>query len=794
LKIEVDMKNQHFPVSLFSGLLFMVFSLCLFFFFPPFSFSETVKHGDSPVTIKIGVLALRGKDKCLQQWNATAEYLTRKIPDHAFVIVPLDFDEMGKAVAGQQVDFTITNSSMYVSLESHYGITRIATMKVNMLWLGLTKFGGVLFCRSDRDDIQSVQDLKGKRFMAVDNKSFGGWHMAWRYLLDHDIDPDKDFKAFTLGGTHDAVVMAVLDKKVDAGTVRTSTLEQMAQEGKITLDQIRVLDEKSKTSSGFPHLYSTTLYPEWPFAKVSHTDEEYAREMVIALLEMEPTDEAAQAAKMMGWTIPLDYQSVHDCLKRIKFDPYDVVEDITLPQLLRQYWPWLIGICLFLVLSAGTQLYFMRLNQRLRHTTIVLDHELAQRQLIEKNLLESHAKLDQIFNTAADGMLLINLEGEIVQVNTTFARLVGLPMDQLIGVKCHEVFSGPDCQTDNCPLHLIRRGAKTRIEYESDKTRPDGIIVNCQVVATPFYDGNGELKGIIEDFRDITLQKEAEKEQKRLHAQLLHTQKLESVGQLAAGIAHEINTPTQYIGTNIDFLEDGFKDVANLVAAYHRLLLAEKNKEVASELIQEVEDTLAAADWDYLSQEFPLAIAQSKDGVHRISTIVRAMKEFSHPGSKEKIPLSLNDLINTTLIVSRNEWKYVAEVKTDFAENLSPVPCLSDEMGQVFLNLLVNSAHAIAKQLGDNPNGEKGRISISTRQDGDQVEIRVQDTGCGISANILDKVFDPFFTTKEVGKGTGQGLAIARDVIVTKHGGALEVESEPGQGATFIIHLPLTSA
>ncbi len=784
------MKNQHFPVSLFSCLICMFFSLC-FFFVPPSSFSETVKHGDLPVTIKIGVLALRGKDKCLQQWIPTAEYLTRKIPGHSFIIVPLDFDEMGKAVAGQQVDFTITNSSMYVSLESHYGNTRIATMKTDMVGLGLTKFGGVLFCRNDRDDIQSLNDLKGKRFMAVDNKSFGGWHMAWRYLLDHDIDPDQDFKEFTIGGTHDAVVMAVLDKKVDAGTVRTSTLEQMAQEGKIKLDQIRVLDEKSKTSSGFPHLYSTTLYPEWPFAKVSHTDEEHAREMVIALLQMEPSDEAAKAARMMGWTIPLDYQSVHDCLKRIKFDPYDVVAEVTWSQLLRQYWPWLIGICLFLVMSAGTQVYFMRLNQRLRHTTTVLDHELVQRQLIEKNLLESHAKLDQIFNTAADGMRLINLDGEIVQVNTTFARLVGLSIEQLIGIKCHEVFSGPDCQTDNCPLHLIRSGATTRIEYESDKTRPDGTTVNCQVVATPFYDGNGELKGMIEDFRDITLQKEAEKEQKRLLAKLLHTQKLESVGQLAAGIAHEINTPTQYIGTNIDFLEDGFKDVVTLVTAYHRLLLAEKKKEVAPELIQEVEDTLAAADWDYLAQEFPLAIAQSKDGVHRISTIVRAMKEFSHPGSKEKIPLVLNDLINTTLIVSRNEWKYVADVETVFADTLPPVPCLSDEMGQVFLNLLVNSAHAIAKELGDNPNGEKGRISISTRQDGDQVEVRVQDTGCGIPADILEKVFDPFFTTKEVGKGTGQGLAIARDVIVTKHGGTLEVESEPGQGATFIIRLPL---
>jgi signal transduction histidine kinase len=314
------------------------------------------------------------------------------------------------------------------------------------------------------------------------------------------------------------------------------------------------------------------------------------------------------------------------------------------------------------------------------------------------------------------------------------------------------------------------------------------------MVATPFYNGAGELKGIIEDFRDLTVQKKTEKEQRQLQSQLLHVQKLESVGQLAAGIAHEINTPTQYVGTNIDFLEDGFKDVATLMAAYDRLLEAEKDHSVTPALIQEVEETLEAADWDYLAQEFPLAIAQSKDGVHRISTIVRAMKEFSHPGSKDKIPLSLNDLINTTLIVSRNEWKYIADMETDFAEDLPHVPCLSDEMGQVFLNLLVNAAHAIATQLGENPSGAKGRITISTRQVESQVEVRLQDTGCGIPADILSKVFDPFFTTKEVGKGTGQGLTIARDVVVTKHGGILDVESEPGQGATFIIRLPITSA
>ena len=372
--------------------------LCFYLFLPPFSFAETAQQA-APGEVKIGVLAaVRGKDKCLQQWKATAEYLTRKIPRRTFTIVPLDLDEVGKAMTGREVDFTIANPGLYVSLESHYGNTRIATMITKILGQGLTKFGGVIFCRSDRQDIQSIQDLRNKRFMAVDKKAFGGWQMTWRYLLDQKIDPDKDFKELMFGGPHDAVVLAVLNKSVDAGTVRTSTLEQMAQEGKIGLDQFRVLDEKSQTSSGFPHLYTTTLYPEWAFAKANHTDEELAREVVIALLQMQPADEAAQAAKMMGWTIPLDYQSVHECLKKVKFDPYDVVEDVTLQQLLHQYWPWLVGIGLFSVLGGGLTLYFFRLNQRLRLTMTVLDHELVQRKRIEKNLNEFKMTLDQIMD------------------------------------------------------------------------------------------------------------------------------------------------------------------------------------------------------------------------------------------------------------------------------------------------------------------------------------------------------------------------------------------------------------
>jgi signal transduction histidine kinase len=300
--------------------------------------------------------------------------------------------------------------------------------------------------------------------------------------------------------------------------------------------------------------------------------------------------------------------------------------------------------------------------------------------------------------------------------------------------------------------------------------------------------GQGTFVAIVHDINK-RLAREQEKEQ--LQSRLLHTQKLESVGQLAAGIAHEINTPVQYVGTNIDFLDEAFTDLTALIKQFLSLLAKAQQTDIDPKFLGAVQETVEEVDWDYLAEEIPEAINQSKDGVRRVTSIVQAMKEFSHPGSREKVPINLNRLIETTVTVARNEWKYVAEVKTDFAENLPQVPCLSDEMGQVILNLLVNAAHAIADKQGKGKNEPKGIITIATRLIDNRVEIRVQDTGSGIPEEILKKIFDPFFTTKEVGKGTGQGLAIARDVISNKHDGTLEVESVPGEGATFIIRLPL---
>ncbi len=282
-------------------------------------------------------------------------------------------------------------------------------------------------------------------------------------------------------------------------------------------------------------------------------------------------------------------------------------------------------------------------------------------------------------------------------------------------------------------------------------------------------------------------------ERKSLLAQLLHAQKLESIGQLAAGIAHEINTPTQYVGDNLRFLEDAFADIRALQAAYASLHQAAREAGAFAEQVEAVERALEDSDWDYLTAEVPSAIAQAEDGVQKVARIVRAMKEFSHPGGDSKELVDLNRVVENTVTVARNEWKYVAELELELDRSLPDVPCLPAEIGQVVLNLVVNAAHAIA-DTEVAKRGGKGRIVVATGHDGEAVEIRVADTGTGIPAAVRERVFDPFFTTKEVGRGSGQGLAIARNVVVTKHGGTIDFESREGEGTTFRVRLPLATA
>jgi signal transduction histidine kinase len=274
----------------------------------------------------------------------------------------------------------------------------------------------------------------------------------------------------------------------------------------------------------------------------------------------------------------------------------------------------------------------------------------------------------------------------------------------------------------------------------------------------------------------------------RIEAELRLAQRLESVGQLAAGIAHEINTPIQFVGDNLRFIGDTLKDLLAVIDELPRLIAVNNAGGFAKAQSDQAQSVIDHADLPYLLGELPKSIEQSIEGVGRVTALVGALKEFSHPDAGEHKPNNLNHAVENTLVVARNEYKYVAEVSVDLDPQLPLTTCNLGEINQVLLNLLVNAAHAVGDALRP---GDRGSIIVSTRTNGDWVEIAITDTGTGIPEAVRSRIFDPFFTTKPVGKGTGQGLYLVHSIITKKHNGTVTFTTELGKGTTFFIRLPL---
>jgi len=271
-------------------------------------------------TVKIGVLAKNGPAKALSKWKATGDYLTASLPGYQFEIVPLDFKDVNPAIEKKSVAFFLVNSSMFVEAKVRYGAVEVATMINSRQGKPLKAFGGVILTSVDNDGINAIDDLKGKTFMAVSKSSFGGWQMAYKEILDAGIDPFSDFGKLEFGGKHDNVVLAVLNGAVEAGTVRTDTLERMAAGGSIFMDDFKIISPKKQAD--FPFVCSTTLYPEWPLGRLAGTDIGLSEKMVASLKNMKADDPAARAAKVVGWTAALDYSPVESLQKKLKIGGY----------------------------------------------------------------------------------------------------------------------------------------------------------------------------------------------------------------------------------------------------------------------------------------------------------------------------------------------------------------------------------------------------------------------------------------------------------------------------------------
>jgi PAS domain S-box-containing protein len=429
-----------------------------------------------------------------------------------------------------------------------------------------------------------------------------------------------------------------------------------------------------------------------------------------------------------------------------------------------------------------------------------LEREIAERVRVQNELRLRNAALD----AATTHFMIVEARPPnypIVYVNQVLAADHGYDSPEALIGQDVSVFSGTYLsESDRAQYYqALANGETARVEMEM--TRRDGHRFVVGFSTSPLRDEIGQVTHYVTLGADITARREAERKKQQLQKQLYEqmrerermaielrlAHKLESVGRLAAGLAHEINTPIQYVGDSVHFLRTAFADLNGLLDSQRAVLQQLADLPGAAEIVAPLEQLEAAADVEFLRGEVPRAIERTLDGADRVAAIVRAMKEFAYPDAVEQSAADLNHALSTTLVVACNEYKHAASVQTQFGE-LPPVVCNVGELNQVFLNLIVNAAHAIQDAGKD---AKTGCISISTQATAQWAEIAVVDNGCGIAPENLERIFDPFFTTKAVGRGTGQGLAIVRSIVQDRHGGQLDVETSLGTGTRFVVRLPL---
>jgi PAS domain S-box-containing protein len=417
------------------------------------------------------------------------------------------------------------------------------------------------------------------------------------------------------------------------------------------------------------------------------------------------------------------------------------------------------------------------------HGVMALVENITERKHAEERQTRERNILLALMDNIPDLIFVKDADGRFVTSNLAHVRFLGkLNPDEVIGKDESDLLPREIAENNRVQdLEIVRTG---RLSIDREELRMDsgGVARWFSTTRVPFTGPEGGVTGVIGLSRDIT-------SRRLLETKLAQAQKLESIGHLAAGVAHEINTPIQYVSDNTAFLRESFQNLAKVLSEYQDLYRAARDGAVTESLLAGVGAAIEEADVEYVLEEVPKAIQQCSEGLARVSTIVKAMKEFSHPGPSEMRAVDLNHAITSTVEVSRSEWKYIADMRLELDPELASVRCFPDELNQVVLNLIINAAHAIADQ--PKSVSGKGIITISTRREGEWVEIRVEDTGTGIPEAVQPKVFLPFFTTKDVGKGTGQGLSIAHAVVVEKHRGEIRFETEDGKGTVFIVRIPI---
>ncbi len=685
--------------------------------------------------ITIGVLSHRGTQTTYKMWSPTAEYLTSKIDGYRFVIVPLDFDHVHPAVSAGHVDFILVNPGIYVSLEVGYRVSRIATLNNLVENETQNKFGSVIFARADRRDLNTLSDLKGKTFMAVDKTSLGGFQMAWRKFQQQGIDIYKDLAKIRFGNTHDNVVMAVMNGDVDAGTVRTNILERMASDGAIMPNRFKIISQEYYAD--FPLLHSTRLYPEWPFSKVQHTSNILAQKVAVALLNMPTNHAAARSGRYAGWTIPLDYQQVHELFQELQLPPYQQTGQFTIFDVVKKYIYWFILGFVVMVLIVIMTYWVFRLNRELQRAKVNLERQ-----------------YELILNSVADGIYGVDLDGNSTFVNRAMEQITGWKAQEVIGKNQHDILhhthaDGSHFPATECPVYATTRDSIQRYIRDDIFWKKDGNSFPVEYASSPIKDDRGDTVGSVVVFRDISERKKAEESEQQHQIELAHMARLNTMGEMASGIAHEINQPLTAIATNAH-------------ACMRLLDSGEEHKERIFDIVEKISEQ-----------------------AERAGEVIRQLRQFVRKESPKVVPMDINTIINEVVVLITPEARRTGVViEMQLGDSLAQVPVQHIQIQQVILNLCYNAIEAM-----NEANITKKVLKIKTSMAGkNAVTVVVADSGPGVKDEIRDQLFNPFVTTKT--KGMGLGLSISQGII-DLHLGKLYLEPAQGNGAVFRFTLPV---
>ena len=703
----------------------------------PAQSADDIGHGGSASTEQrhqIMLLAQRGKAETRARWTATAAYLSAHIPGHRFELVPLDWDEMRAYIQTGKADFVLSNPGDYVTFEADYGIRPLVTLKNLRLGKAVHKFGSVLIKRADRDDIQSVHDLKGKHLMMSSHKAWSGWQVSWMEMLNQGFDPYAELGQLSASGSHDKTVKAVLAGEVDAGVCRTDTLESLASRHEIALKDIALITSKNALYPRFPFRLSTALYPEWPFSATKNVDSALLKAVTLVLLEMPMDSQAARIGQYAGWTVPDNYQKVHEVLRTLRIRPYEHYGEISIKEALRQYWPMVIlVVALLLFMTAYLRIYSRRDKERSEH--------LAERQKSEQRIID-------LVESTPDPMVVVNQHGHMIMVNQRMSVVFGYQRDELLG-NTIEMLLPQHYRTDHVQ-QKTRFFANPNIRQMGDgrdlyAQRKNGEIFHAEVSLSPIT-GDGEPL-VVAVVRDITRRWEAE--QNLAEAIKVAESSNQAKSDFLANMSHEIRTPMNaIIGMSYLALETVLDPkTRNYIEKVHRA-------------------------------------GKSLLGI--INDILDFSKIEAGKLHMESLDFRLEDVFdNLSNLVGMNAEEKGLELMFNLPVDL-PIALIGDQLR--LEQILVNLGNNAVKFTHPDGNVTVGVTVKADAEDSVLLHFSVCDTGIGMTPEQQGKLFQSFSqadtsTSRQYG-GTGLGLVISKNLSAMM-GGEIWVESTAGQGSTF---------